>query len=96
MRWEEALAAATQIERQGQLMAMASALSYRYLNGGPELLLSRERVLRRVISLIPEGEALPAELCRDILAWMQATHIAQRRSRWDLPPTWSRPELDPE
>lgn len=87
MRWDEALTAAKLVDGRSKLVA--SALSYHYLNGGPALLSDREHKLRRVISSIPEGERLPPDLCRDLLAWADATSIAHRRSKWDLPPSWS-------
>ena len=90
MRWEEALAAAKSLNGRSSLIE--TTLSYHYLNGGPTLLTDRERALRRVISSIPDGGALPADLCRHLVAWEHAVYIAQRRSRWDLPPSWSTPE----
>lgn len=90
MRWEEAFAAAH--EAGGGSELLISALSYHYLNGGPIVLSERERTLRRLISSIPEGERLPNDLCRDLLAWATATSIAQRRSRWNLPSSWSGSE----
>jgi hypothetical protein len=94
MRWDEAMATARRIEGPNQLVV--SALSYHYLKGGPAFLTDRERVLRRVIARIPAGETLPANICRDLLAWRQAIHIARRRSRWDLPASWFRQERDAE
>lgn len=92
MRWEEALAEAKLMEVRSKLIAYE--LSYHYLAGGPALLSEREQTLRRSVASIPEGEKLPIDLCRDLLAWANAAHIAKRRLRWDLPPSWSNPELE--
>jgi hypothetical protein len=87
MRWEVAITTAQYIS--GQTRLAASALTYQYLNGGPTLLREREQHLRRVVSSLPEDARMPDELRRDLMAWVAATAIAQRRPVFDLPPTWS-------
>lgn len=89
MRWETALAAANRIEAHGGLAA--SQLSYHYLGGGPALLAEWERSLRLTVASIPDGDEMPRELGRDLVAWGKTTAMAQRRLAWDLPSAWSTP-----
>lgn len=93
MQWEEALAAANRIEARSALDA--HKLSYRYLFDGPALLAERERMLRRSVSLLPEGTELPTPLCCDLYAWAKAMAMAQRRLLWDLPGSWTGVESGP-
>jgi hypothetical protein len=90
MQWEEALAAVSRIEARSALDA--HTLSYRYLFDGPALLAQRERMLRRSVSLLPEGTELPTPLSCDLFAWAKAMAMAQRRLPWDLPQSWSGTE----
>jgi hypothetical protein len=87
MRWEVAITAAQYISEQSRLEA--SALTYQYLNGGPNLLREREQHLRQIVSSLPEDAGIPEELRRDLMVWVTATAIAQRRAVLDLPPNWS-------
>jgi hypothetical protein len=87
MQWEEALAAVNRIEARSALDA--HTLSYRFLCDGPARLSEQERSLRRSVSLLPAGTDLPSSLSRDLYAWAKAIAMAQRRSQWDLPRSWT-------
>jgi hypothetical protein len=87
MHWEEALEAANRIDVR--VKQAAYELSYRYLDGGPELLAARERQLRQAVADVPADAELSVDLGRDLFAWQNATYMARRRLPWDLPPAWA-------
>lgn len=70
MRWEDALVAANRPDVRSELAAYE--LSYRYLDGGREMLSEQEQFLRRAISLVAEGEELPVLRVR----WSKAKLVA--------------------
>lgn len=83
MRWEDALAAANRIGVHSKLAAYEPR--YRLLDGGPARLGEREQDLRRSVSAVQEGEALPDDLGCDLFVWMNVDYIACRRRPEDLP-----------
>lgn len=86
MRWEDALAAASQIDVPVKLAAYE--LSYHYLEGGPDRLDEQEQDLRRRVSQRADGAEMSLELGRDLFAWMNASYMARRRRPGELPEVW--------
>ncbi len=85
MRWEDALEACEELATDDFLAGCA--LSYAYLDQGPEGLEEIQRELVADVARIDAGAAL-GSLGVELLAWKRAAYMARRRRFDDLPEAW--------